>query len=176
MGHPCYLSFFLEKNYVGLGSWGGLGVPVFLEFEIFPSSYNPAAAKSPQLCPALCDPIDGSPLGSAVPGILQARTLEWVAISFSSASKWKVKVKSLSHSYNPTFCQSSSLITASTACLSSSLTTLPSLPETYMCVLRERKVNQGLRAKQQEPHFQVVERRVAWNWGDLSLDPLFATE
>ena len=56
-----------------------------------------AAAKSLQLCPTLCDPIDGSPSGSPVPGILQARTLEWVAISFSNASwKWKVKVKSLS--------------------------------------------------------------------------------
>ena len=56
-----------------------------------------AAAKSLQLCPTLCDPIDGSPPGSAIPGILQARTLEWVAISFSSAWKWKVKVKSLGH-------------------------------------------------------------------------------
>ena len=56
-----------------------------------------AAAKSLQLCPTLCDPIDGSPPGSPVPGILQARTLEWVAISFSNAWKWKVKVKSLSH-------------------------------------------------------------------------------
>ena len=56
-----------------------------------------AAAKSPQLCPTLCDPIDGSPPGSSIPGILQARTLEWVAISFSNAWKWKVKVKSLSH-------------------------------------------------------------------------------
>ena len=55
-----------------------------------------AAAKSLQSCPTLCDPIDGSPPGSAVPGILQARTLEWVAISFSNAGKWKVKVKSLS--------------------------------------------------------------------------------
>ena len=55
-----------------------------------------AAAKSLQLCPTLCDPIDGSPPGSPVPGILQARTLEWVAISFSDAWKWKVKVKSLS--------------------------------------------------------------------------------
>ena len=55
-----------------------------------------AAAKSLQLCPTLCDPIDGSPPGSAIPGILQARTLEWVAISFSNAWKWKVKVKSLS--------------------------------------------------------------------------------
>ena len=54
------------------------------------------AAKSLQLCPTLCDPIDGSPPGSPVPGILQARTLEWVAISFSNAWKWKVKVKSLS--------------------------------------------------------------------------------
>ena len=52
--------------------------------------------KSPQSCLTLCDPIDGSPPGSPVPGILQARTLEWVAISFSNAWKWKVKVKSLS--------------------------------------------------------------------------------
>ena len=55
-----------------------------------------AAAKSLQSCPTLCDPRDGSPLGSPIPGILQARTLEWVAISFSNAWKWKVKVKSLS--------------------------------------------------------------------------------
>ena len=60
--------------------------------SVFPA----AAAKSLQSCPTLCDPIDGSPPGSAVPGILQARTLEWVAISFSNAWKWKVKVKSLS--------------------------------------------------------------------------------
>ena len=55
-----------------------------------------AAAKSLQSCLTLCDPIDGSPPGSPIPGILQARTLEWVAISFSNAWKWKVKVKSLS--------------------------------------------------------------------------------
>ena len=55
-----------------------------------------ATAKLLQSCPTLCDPIDGSPPGSSVPGILQARTLEWVAISFSKAWKWKVKVKSLS--------------------------------------------------------------------------------
>ena len=55
-----------------------------------------AVAKSLQLCPTLCDPVDGSPPGSPVPGILQARTLEWVAISFCNAGKWKVKVKSLS--------------------------------------------------------------------------------
>ena len=54
------------------------------------------AAKSLQSCLTLCDPIDGSPPVSPVPGILQARTLEWVAISFSNAWKWKVKVKSLS--------------------------------------------------------------------------------
>jgi len=53
-------------------------------------------AKSLQSCPTLCDPIDGSPPGSPVPGILQARTLEWVAISFFNAWKWKVKGKSLS--------------------------------------------------------------------------------
>ena len=55
-----------------------------------------AVAKSLQSCPTLWDPIDGSPPGSPVPGILQARTLEWVAISFYNAWKWKVKVKSLS--------------------------------------------------------------------------------
>jgi len=56
-----------------------------------------AAAKLLQLCLTLCDPIDGGPPGSPVPGILQARTLEWVAISLSNAWKGKVKVKSLSH-------------------------------------------------------------------------------
>ena len=63
----------------------------------FPSiSFHAAAAKSLQSCPTLCDPIDSSPPGSPVPGILQTRTLEWVAISFSSAWKWKVRVKTLS--------------------------------------------------------------------------------
>ena len=55
-----------------------------------------AAAKSRQSCPTLCNPIDGSPPGSPIPGSLQARTLEWVAIAFSNAWKWKVKGKSLS--------------------------------------------------------------------------------
>ena len=54
-----------------------------------------AAAKSLQSCPTLCDPIDSSSPGSTVPGILQARTLEWIAMSFSNAWKWRVKVKSL---------------------------------------------------------------------------------
>ena len=55
--------------------------------EIYFNFYSKVAAKSPQLCPTLCDPTDGSPPGSAVPGILQARTPEWVAISFSKARK-----------------------------------------------------------------------------------------
>ena len=54
-------------------------------------------AKPLQSCPTLCNPIDGSPPGSPIPGLLQATTLEWVAISFSNAWKWKEKVKSLSH-------------------------------------------------------------------------------
>ena len=58
--------------------------------------FHAAAAKSLQLCLTLCDPTDGSPPGSPVPGILKARTPEWVAISFSNAWKWKVKVKLLS--------------------------------------------------------------------------------
>ena len=60
------------------------------------SLFSYAAAESLQSCPTLCDPIDSSPAGSAIPGILQARTLECVAISFSNALKWKVKGKSLS--------------------------------------------------------------------------------
>ena len=67
--------------------------------KTFPFNFLLVAAaptKSLQSCPTLCDPTDSSPVGSSVPGILQARTLEWVAISFSNAWKWKVKVKSLS--------------------------------------------------------------------------------
>ena len=66
------------------------------KFKFLNSSYAAAAAKSLQSCPSLCNPKDGSPPGSPVPGIFQARTLEWVAIAFSNAWKWKVKVKSLS--------------------------------------------------------------------------------
>ena len=73
------------KSWYVLNS-GGCPLPLLLA----------AAAKSLQSCPTLCDPIDGSLPGSPVPGILQARTLEGVAISFSNAWKWKVKVKSVS--------------------------------------------------------------------------------
>ena len=69
----------------------------FLTSELVLLTAAAAAAKSLQSCPTLCDPVDGSPPGFPVPGILQARTLEWVAISFSNAWKWKGKVKSLSH-------------------------------------------------------------------------------
>ena len=72
--------------------------PIWLEWSfkwMMLAAAAAAAAKSLQSCPTLCDPTDSSPPGSAVPGILQARTLEWVAIFFSSAWKWIVKVKSL---------------------------------------------------------------------------------
>ena len=67
-------------------------------FSLWVSKFDIAAAdaKSLQSCLTLCNPIDGSPPGSPIPAILQARTLEWVAISFSNACKWKVKVKSFS--------------------------------------------------------------------------------
>ena len=67
-----------------------------IDFDIDWLEQFAAAAKSLQSCPTLCDPIDSSPPGSLFSGILQARTLEWVAISFSNAWKWKVKVKLLS--------------------------------------------------------------------------------
>ena len=76
---------------IALTRWTFVGKVMSLLFNMLS-----AAAKSLQSCPTLCDPTDGSPPGSPVPGILQARTLEWVAISFSNALKWKVKVKSLS--------------------------------------------------------------------------------
>ena len=74
---------------------------LFLQFTIL--SPIATAAKSLQLCPTLCNPIDGSQPGSPIPGILQARTLEWVAISFSNAWKWKVKEVTQSC---PTLCDS----------------------------------------------------------------------
>ena len=58
---------------------------VFLLFGLYPGATATAAAKSRQSCPTLCDPTDGSPPGFPIPGILQARTLEWVAIAFSNA-------------------------------------------------------------------------------------------
>ena len=102
------ISFNAIINYLwNLHSWRGLALSLWsgsidsktLDYQ----KTNPAAAaaKSLQSCPTLCDPIDGSPRGSPVPGILQARTLEWVAISFSNAWQWKVKVKSLSRVPTP---------------------------------------------------------------------------
>ena len=66
----------------------------YASLDTFLQDAAAAAAKSLQSCPTLCNPIDDSPPGSPVPGILQAGTLEWVAISFSNAWKWKVKGKS----------------------------------------------------------------------------------
>ena len=97
------LNYKLEKDLIE--NWLNILYlyPVFnenfyfsLSLSLSLSSPATAAAKSLQSRPTLCDPIDGSPPGSPVPGILQARTLEWVAISFSNAWKWKVKGKSLS--------------------------------------------------------------------------------
>ena len=103
----CLNSFLWSKWYLGTTVYA-LGVVIASRlssaFQIFSADrigkfkyiIATAAAKSLQSCPTLCDPIDGSLPGSPIPGILQARTLEWVAISFSNAWKWKVKVKSLS--------------------------------------------------------------------------------
>jgi len=90
-------------RHAGFSSWGtqalerrlnesvdtNISQRLYIQGKALPSTkYDPAAAKSLQSCLTLCDPIDGSPPGSPIPGILQARTLEWVAISFSNAWKW----------------------------------------------------------------------------------------
>ena len=82
--HPSDLSFGISSSRKS-----------FLNSQARSGSYFPTTTttKSLQSCPTLCDPTGSSPPGSPVPGILQARTLEWVAISFSNAWKWKVKVK-----------------------------------------------------------------------------------
>ena len=87
----------MESGIKGFWKWLIQELRVCADTNAENAAAAAATAKSLQLCPALCNPIDGSPPGSAVPGILQARTLEWVAISFSNAWKGKVKVKSLSH-------------------------------------------------------------------------------
>jgi len=83
----------------GSSGWGTCVYLWRIHVDVWQNQYNAAAAAAAllQSCPTLCNPIDSSPPGSPFPGILQARTLEWVAISFSNAWKWKVKVKSLSH-------------------------------------------------------------------------------
>ena len=88
--------FFKEINSMYFYEYYHFSLLYFMtSYQLFVTAA--AAAKLLQSCPTLCDPIDGSPPGSTIPGILQARTLEWVAISFSNAGKWKGKVKSLRH-------------------------------------------------------------------------------
>ena len=93
-GILCASWTWLTVSFSMLGKFSTIISSKIFSYPFFFSSA--AAAKSLQSCPTLCDLIDGSPPGSPVPGILQARTLEWVTISFSNAWKWKVKVKSLS--------------------------------------------------------------------------------
>ena len=88
-----------EVSAIGLPRWSNgqdSMLPNTVAQGLIPGQRAAAAAKLRQSCLTLCDRIDGSPTGSSVPGILQARILEWVAISFSNAWKWKVKVKLLS--------------------------------------------------------------------------------
>ena len=84
------------RNWTWVSRVSCIGKWILYHWATWGAQNTAAAAKSLQSCPTLCNPIGGSPPGSTVPGILQARTLEWVAISFSNAWKWKVKAKSLS--------------------------------------------------------------------------------
>ena len=79
--HP----FMTTGKTITLARWAFVGKVISLLSNMLTAAAAAAAAKSLQLCPTLCDPMDGSPPGSPVPGILQARILEWVAISFSNA-------------------------------------------------------------------------------------------
>ena len=99
-----FLALQSTLSPLNLSNFSALDRPYPMLSQLFNIQYDlvkwheshSAAAKSLQSCPTLCNPIDGSPPGSPGPGILQARVLEWVAISFSNAWKWKVKVKALS--------------------------------------------------------------------------------
>ena len=90
----CFHAIFKATFHLQL--WHNIGYnPCVVQYILAAAAAAAAAAaKSLQSCSTLCYPVDGSPPGSPVPGIIQARTLEWVAISFSNALKWKVKVKS----------------------------------------------------------------------------------
>ena len=94
---PSFISFYLFFYFGCTRSplWCGGSFTAVCDFSLV-AVHAAAAAKSWQSCPTLCYPVDSSPPGSPIPGILQARTLELVAISFSNEWKWKVKVKSLS--------------------------------------------------------------------------------
>ena len=97
--HPC---FWPNGSFQWLGTnwrfrWSPSSQDASGKSRLLPVLQTSAAAKSLQSCPTLCNPIDGSPPGSSVPEILHVRILEWVAIYFPNAWKWKVKVKSLSH-------------------------------------------------------------------------------
>ena len=96
-GSPVPTSKFIWGLFVLFSVEDAKGAFFWIVFHVNHSLLNPKSmlcyAKSLQSCLTLCDPIDGSPPGSPVPGILQARTLEWVAISFSNAWNWKAKVK-----------------------------------------------------------------------------------
>ena len=88
LSHP----YMTTEKTIALTRWTFVGNVISQLFNML----SDAAAKSLQSCPTLCIPIDGSPPGASDSGILQARILEWIAISFSNAWKWKVTVKSLS--------------------------------------------------------------------------------
>ena len=139
-----FLEFVMDKEVCGpsvngvpnsqtqLSNWTELNsVPVCLISFLCTA----AAAKLLQSCPTLCDPMDGSPQGSPVPGILQARTLEWVAISFFNAWKWKVKVRWLSRAqYYLTVIQPQSLYSIISS-LPFSFFLAPQLPNNLMLII-----------------------------------------
>ena len=89
----CWVKAMNNKTHILINHMTDIS---YHNYDIYFNYLSAPAAKSLQSCPTLCNPIDSSPPGSPVPGILQARTLEWVAISFSNAWKWKPKVKSVS--------------------------------------------------------------------------------
>ena len=128
------------------------------------SSLIATAAKSLQSCPTLCDPLDSSPPGSPIPGILQARILEWDAISSSNEWKWKVKVKSLSFVWL--------VVTPWTAAHQAPSSMGFSRQENWSRVpspslsslIRIQKKQQ-----QQQPHIHQINGPVSFNWGFLYL-------
>ena len=158
-GTLCASWTWLTVSFYMLGKFSTIISSKMFSYTFFFSSSPVTAAKSLQSCLTLCDPIDGSPPVSPVPGILQARTLEWVAISFSNAWEWKVKVKLLSRVWL--------LVTPWTAAYQAPPSMGFSRQECWSRLPLPSPISKdtnGLKVKGIEKYIMQIETRRKWEW------------